>query len=114
MSERRHGFHWVPFLAIGLLTWAMPALAKSETGKIHVYARPVEAEIFVDGAHMGNASWNGTLIIKNLSPGDHTVSVYNTGYTTQVFKVTVEGGTRLAWHVLVEPCSGYVNSCCGR
>ncbi|PYV13253.1 MAG: hypothetical protein DMG21_21485 [Acidobacteria bacterium] len=114
MSERRHGFLWVPFLAIGLLTWAMPALAKSETGKIHVYARPVEAEIFVDGAHMGNASWNGTLIIKNLSPGDHTVSVYNTGYTTQVFKVTVEAGKTMALHVRLEPLSGNVNASWGR
>lgn len=114
MTERRHRFVVLSFLAMGLLVGMMPAFAKSETGKIHVYVRPVESEIFVDGAHMGNASWDGTLVIKGLSAGDHTVGIYNTGYTSQSYKVTVEAGKTMALHVRLEPLGGDVNATWGR
>jgi OmpA family protein/PEGA domain-containing protein len=114
MSERRHRILVVALIALGLLAGVMPTFAKSETGKIHVYVRPVQAEIFVDGAHMGNASWDGTLTVKNLSTGDHTVSIYNTGYTPQSYKVAVEGGKTMALHVRLEPLSGPVNASWGR
>jgi OmpA family protein/PEGA domain-containing protein len=114
MSQRHHRLLLVPFLAVGLLAWAGPAFARSETGKIHVYVRPIESEIFLDGQHMGNATWDGTLMIKNISPGDHTVSIYNTGYTPESDKVTVEAGKTMALHVRLEPLNGDVNASWGR
>jgi len=114
MSERRHRLLLVPFLALGLLAWAIPAFARSETGKIHVYVRPVQSEIFLDGQHMGNASWDRSLMLKRIPPGEHTVSIYNTGYTPQSSKVTVVAGKTMALHVRLVPLSGMVNASWGR
>ena len=54
--------------------------------------RPVESEIFIDGQHMGDATFDGTLTVSEIGPGEHTVGIYNWGFVPQTYKVNFAAG----------------------
>jgi PEGA domain len=63
------------------------SLAVAQEGKIRVNVTPEEAYIFVDGQPVTHRS--NTL---TLSPGEHTIGVYNYGFVPQVQKIYIEKG----------------------
>jgi outer membrane protein OmpA-like peptidoglycan-associated protein len=77
--------------------------ASAETGRLRVTVRPVESDVFIDGLHMGDATWDGTLTIPHISPGEHTVLVTNYGYAAQSFKVNFEAGKTMGLKVVLQP-----------
>lgn len=78
----------------------------AETGKLRVYAWPVESEIFIDGQHMGDATFDGTLTVPGISPGEHTVGVYCYGFVPQTFQVTIEAGKVIRLDAQLEAIGG--------
>src|SRR6266699_3766092 len=92
MRTRHHGLIIWSLFAVLLGVSAGPAKADKSTAKLLVRVRPVESEIFIDGQHMGDGSWDGTLKVPNISPGQHTVGVYNWGYAPQTFKLDFAAG----------------------
>jgi outer membrane protein OmpA-like peptidoglycan-associated protein len=90
------------------------AMADHSSARLRVKVRPVEAEIFIDGLHMGDASWNGTLTVPDISPGEHTVGIYNYGYTPQTFKVSFEAGRTSTLDVRLQPVGADVSGPWGR
>ena len=42
------------------------------TARLRVTVQPVESEIFIDGLHMGDATWDGTLTVPDIGPGEVT------------------------------------------
>ncbi len=70
----------------GLLLFAAAgAVAKDATVRIHV--RPVEAYIYIDGSPFGDSS--RTI---SVAPGQHSIAVYNYGFTPQVRDVSLTPG----------------------
>jgi hypothetical protein len=69
------------------LVWAYPTKAESleQTGKLKVHVEPKQAYVFVDG----KAIRDGSQTI-HLTPGKHTVSVHNYGYTAQTEAVQID------------------------
>ncbi len=114
MDTRRSYVRWGSILAVMLMVTAAPVWGASERGRLRVYVQPVEAEIFIDGQHMGDASFDGTLTIPKISPGEHTVSIYNYGFVPQTSKVTIEAGKTVGIHVRLEPVGGTVPGPWGR
>jgi hypothetical protein len=114
MHTRQHnsGFQhkgWTAtILALSLFTFLASAYAKDATAKLKIRVRPVEAEIFIDGEHMGDASFDGSLVVPEIGPGEHTVGVYNYGYTPQTFKLNFEAGHSQYLDVVLEPTGGAV------
>ncbi|HLY59947.1 MAG TPA: OmpA family protein, partial [Terriglobia bacterium] len=88
--------------------------ADKSTAKLLVRVRPVEAEIFIDGQHMGDATWNGMMTVPKISPGEHTVGIYNYGYVAQTFKVNFTGGQTSKLDVRLVPVAGTVSGPWGR
>jgi outer membrane protein OmpA-like peptidoglycan-associated protein len=88
--------------------------ADKTTAKLLVKVRPVESEIFIDGQHMGDATWDGTLTVPKISPGEHTVGIYNYGYVPQTFKVDFKGGYTSKLDVRMVPVPGTVSGPWGR
>ncbi len=116
MDTRSHGRGIIlvsGFVLMGLVG-AGQVYGTKETGKIRVRVRPVQAEVFVDGQHMGDASYDGTLTIPKVGAGEHTVGIYNYGYVAQTYKVNVEGGKTIGLHVTLEPLAGTVPGPRGR
>lgn len=76
-------------LAMVFLFTAAYSLAESDktTGIVKVHVNPKQAYVFVDG----NAIRDGSQKIA-LSPGEHSIGVYNYGYVSDVRKVNVESG----------------------
>ena len=79
-------------LTIGL-TAALSAFARDS--RILIQVRPSQAYIFVDGQGKGDASTSGNrkILLVQVAPGEHTVSIYNYGYTPVIRKVDVPDGT---------------------
>jgi hypothetical protein len=90
------------------------AKADKTTGKLLVRARPVECEIFIDGQHMGDTSWDGLLKVPQIAPGQHTVSVYNWGFVPQTFKLDFTAGKTTQLDVRLEAIPGDVAGPFGR
>jgi hypothetical protein len=76
--------------------------------------RPYEAEIFIDGQHMGDFSWNGTLTVPDIGPGEHTVQVRNWGFAPQTFKLNFEAGKATYLQARLEPLSGSISGPVGQ
>jgi hypothetical protein len=74
----------------------------AEEAKLKVQVTPQDASVFVDGQPYKHA---GTL---ELTPGQHTIGVYNYGFTPQVQKVTVNAGPNPDLAVKLEPLPGEV------
>jgi len=85
--------------AVSLL-WANPAVAQSsqDTSKLKIHVEPKQAYIFVDGT----AIRHGSHTIR-LTPGDHTVSVHNYGYTAKTQKVDLTSGNETKLNVDLVP-----------
>ncbi|MGD0694017.1 MAG: OmpA family protein [Terriglobia bacterium] len=117
--QYRSGFQhkgWIAtILALSIFTFLVStAAAKGGLSKLRIRVRPVEAEIFIDGEHMGDASWDGSLEVPDIGPGEHTVGVYNYGYTPQTFKLNFEAGHAQYLEVVLEPLPGTVSGSWGQ
>jgi hypothetical protein len=78
-------------------------------GKLRVQVEPKQAYIFIDGVPLGAGGRTA-----KISSGNHTVGVYNYGFTSQVREVTVEPGTITAIEFKLEPVAGEVKGPWGR
>jgi len=114
MRTRHHGLIILGLFAVVLGISVGPAKADKSTAKLLVRARPVETEIFIDGQHMGDATWDGTLTIPKIAPGQHTVSLYNWGFVPQTFKLDFTAGKKTALDVRLVPIPGDVTGPFGR
>ena len=93
MRIRHHGLIMASLLALTLGCFASTVRgADKTTAKLLIRVRPVESEIFIDGQHMGDATFDGTLTVADIGPGEHTVGIYNWGFTPQSYKVNFTAG----------------------
>ncbi len=95
------------FLALcaSALLWLNPAIAQSQdSAKLKVHAQPKQAYLFVDG----KAIRAGSHAI-HLTPGDHTISVRNYGYTANTQKVQLTSGNETKLHVDLHLYGGKVS-----
>jgi hypothetical protein len=91
----------VSFLALcpSALLWLNPAIAQSQdSAKLKVHAQPKQAYMFVDG----KAILAGSRAI-HLTPGDHTLTVRNYGYTADTQKVQLTSGRETKLNVDLHP-----------
>lgn len=101
-------------LLIAVSVGSVQGWADKTTGRLRVTVRPVESEIFIDGLHMGDASYDGTLTVPDIGPGEHTVGVYCYGWVPQTFKLNFTAGQTTTLEVRLEPISGTVPGPFGR
>src|SRR5690348_15707656 len=90
-----------------ILLCASAALAGDS--KLRVQVQPKEAYVFVDGVPLGA----GTRTIK-VPAGNHSIGVYNYGFTSQVREVAVEPATITGVEFKLEPVAGEVKGPWGR
>src|SRR5579863_6775261 len=115
MRIRHHGLIIASLFALGLAVTAGTGLgADKTTAKLLVRVRPVESEIFIDGQHMGDGTWDGTLTVPRIGPGEHTVGIYNYGFVPQTFKVNFTAGQTSKLDVRLEAVPGMVSGPWGR
>ena len=91
----------------GVLVCASAAWAADS--KLRVHVEPKQAYIFVDGIPFGE----GSRTIK-VPSGNHTIGVYNYGFTSQVREVTIEEGTATGLDFRLEPVVGEIKGPWGR
>lgn len=108
MRTRRHagmkGEVITAILTLGMVLAASASgLRAADEGKIRVWAWPPESEVFVDGQHMGDATWQGMVTVKHVSPGPHQVGIYNYGFVPQRYTVNVEAGKTMGLKVRLQP-----------
>ncbi len=89
---------------------------RAADAKLKIRVNPSQAYIFVDGIAKGGASLSGDrcLLLRKMSPGEHTIDIYNYGYVPVSRKVTVETGKTTHLKVVMEPVSGTVSGPFGR
>jgi len=116
MDIRRHKAALVFSSLAFLLAVVAPMTLQATSGmaKLRVIVRPVETDVFIDGEHMGDATYDGTLQVPNLSPGEHTVELRCYGYTPQSFKLNFEAGRSQYIETRLEPLAGTVAGPWGR
>jgi outer membrane protein OmpA-like peptidoglycan-associated protein len=90
-------------VAFAVVCVVSPVLAQD--GKLKVHAVPPQAYVFVDGQAMHEAS-RGAF---KLSPGNHTVDLYNYGYKPATRKVTITAGKTTKLDVTLDPVPGNVS-----
>ena len=90
-------------LAVVAMMMAAPGVKAADEGKLRVHAWPVQSEIFVDGQHMGDATWDGTVTIKHISAGNHIVGIYNYGFVPQRYTVNILAGKTIGLKVRLQP-----------
>jgi flagellar motor protein MotB len=83
--------------------------ALAADSKLRVHVEPKQAYIFVDGVPFGEGS--RTIRIPS---GNHSIGVYNYGFTSQVREVTVEPETVTGLEFKLEPVTGEVKGPWGR
>lgn len=81
--EFRRWFFIMTFIAVSVAAVA----EKSKMAEVKVNVSPSEAYIFVDGQPFTHRSHE-----LKLTPGEHTIGVYNYGFVPQVQKVTLQPG----------------------
>jgi hypothetical protein len=101
MRTRRHAGIRVGLLLLCIAS-VVPVVRGAETGSLRLWVRPVQAEIFIDGRHIGDASWDGTIKIKRISPGAHEVGIHNYGFVPQRYTVTIAAGKTMGLHVKLQ------------
>lgn len=94
---------WMAGLVLLWMGSVAGVMKGADTGKLRVWVWPVQSEIFIDGQHMGDASWDGTITVKKISPGAHEVGIYNYGFVPQRYTVTIEAGKTMGLHVRLQP-----------
>jgi len=116
MDIRRHklmvAFAGLAFLLIG--TSPKLVQAKEGTAKLRVIVQPVETDVFIDGEHMGDATYDGTLQVPDIAPGEHTVVLRNWGYAPQTFKLNFEAGKATYLEASLDPLPGEVSGPLGQ
>lgn len=82
------------------LVWLSPAIAQSsqDTAKLKIHVEPKQAYIFVDG----KAIRHGSHTIR-LTPGEHTISVHNYGYTAKTQNVDLTNGNETRLNIDLQP-----------
>ena len=91
-------------LAALVLVAAVVPVYAAEQGKVRVRVKPPQAYVMVDGRAISGASWSGfhELYVVKMSPGEHTIGIYNYGYKPQTHKVTVVEHKTMALDVVLE------------
>jgi outer membrane protein OmpA-like peptidoglycan-associated protein len=104
----------LPLVVLAGVVLAPPAFSKD--ARLRIRVRPSQAYIFVDGAGKGDASYSGnrTILLRHMSPGEHTVSIHNYGYVPVTRQVTVTEGVTSTLDVTMEPVPGTVSGPWGR
>jgi hypothetical protein len=95
-AKLRHYFVIAAFLFSTMMLMAQEA-------KVKVQANPQDASIFVDGQPY--QPQGGML---ELTPGQHTIGIYDYGFAPQMQKVTLNAGANPELAVKLEPLSGEV------
>jgi hypothetical protein len=95
--------------AFMLLALMMSACTRG--GRLEVRAVPTQAFVYLDGTPIGDAnrSRDHNILLTGISPGEHTVGVYNYGYKPEVQKVTVTDGETTYLRVPLTPVDGTVS-----
>jgi PEGA domain len=96
-------------LTIAVFVIAAAGLCKAQDGSVRVNVTPEEAYVFVDGQALIHRS--NTLA---LTPGEHTIAVYNYGYVPQRFNVYIEKGANPAINARLQRVEGMVSGPWGR
>ena len=91
------------FAALSVMCVVSPISAQD--GKLKVQAVPPQAYVFVDGQAMHEAS-RGAF---NLSPGSHTIDIYNYGYKPATQKVDITAQKTNTIKVTLDPIPGTVS-----
>lgn len=105
-----------------LVTFIIVALTVAMTsacppgGTLEVRARPKQAYVFLDGVPMADVSRTDGyhVLITGITPGEHTVGIYNYGYKPDVRKVTITGGKTTRVTAILTPEGGPVAGPFGR
>lgn len=83
----RHKWHTnYPVLVVFLMLATTPFFAKD--AKVRIEVKPKQAYVFVDGSTVGHGSRK-----ISVSPGKHTIGVYNYGFKPEVRDVSLSEGT---------------------
>ena len=116
MRTRCHIGFWASMFALFMLvSVGLAKAADKSTAKLKLKVQPVQAEVFIDGMHQRNAGhWSGTLNVSGIAPGEHTVSIYNWGFTPQTSKQTFTAGKTTTMDVTLQAISGTVAGPFGR
>ncbi|MGA2207755.1 MAG: PEGA domain-containing protein, partial [Terracidiphilus sp.] len=85
------------FAALSVVCVVSPV--RAQDGKLKVQAVPPQAYVFVDGQAMHESS-RGTF---NLSPGSHTIDIYNYGYKPATQKVDITAKQTNVLKVTLDP-----------
>ena len=86
------------FAIVVILTSAAPTMAQSDsTGSVKVHVSPKQAYVFVDG----QAIRDGSQTIA-LTPGKHSIGVYNYGYAPNTQTVDVVAGKKITLNVALQ------------
>lgn len=94
----------VPVLFLAAMICA-PASLQAEDGKLKVHATPPQAYVFIDGQAMHEAS-RGAF---PLSPGKHSIEIYNYGYKPAKREVSVEAGKTTTLEIALDAVPGEVS-----
>ncbi len=103
MQVRANLAYAAVFAALSVACVVSPVSAQD--GKLRVHAVPPQAYVFVDGKAMHEAS-RGTFI---LSPGSHTIDIYNYGYKPATQKVDITAQKTNTIDVTLDPIPGMVS-----
>src|SRR5437879_4550744 len=66
---------------------AASAMLAAQAAEVYIHVRPPEAQVFIDDKYMGNSGRTF-----EITPGTHTVSVYNYGFAPQSREVSLNQG----------------------
>jgi outer membrane protein OmpA-like peptidoglycan-associated protein len=102
--ERQFGFKSFGFLLLALVLLGGVSLSSTQNGKLKVKAKPSQAFVFVDGKAIHEAS-KGSI---SLSPGDHSVGIYNYGYKPANRNVSIQAGKTAIVDVTLDSVPGEV------
>jgi len=104
VAEKQSGFRSFGFLLLALILMGGVSLSSTQNGKLKVKAKPSQAYVFVDGKAIHEASKGGI----SLSPGDHSVGIYNYGYKPANRSVSIQAGKTAIVEVTLDPVPGDV------
>lgn len=99
--SEQSAWRMVRLVVMFLLLGALP-MAAAETGKLRVWVVPAQADIFIDGQYMGDATWDGTITVHGVGAGEHVVGIYAYGFEPQRYTVTIQPGKTTGLHVRLQ------------
>jgi hypothetical protein len=83
----------------------------AKDARLLIRVHPCQAYLFVAGVGKGDASCSGnrTLLLRHTSPGEHTIAIYDYGYTPVTRQVTVSEGQTSTVNISMESVPGTVS-----